>query len=36
MHFTIDDQQQFPRQPTTGFVLIMTHQAGIVVRHAEI
>ena len=30
MNFTIDYQQQYPRQPTTGFVLIRTHQAGIV------
>ena len=30
MNFTLDYQQQHPRQPTTGFVLIRTHQAGIV------
>ena len=26
-------QQRHPRQPTTGFVLIRTHQAGIVARN---
>ena len=28
-----DQQQQHPRKPTTGFVLIRTHQAGIVARN---
>ena len=28
-----DQQQQYPRQHTTGFVLIRTHQAGIVARN---
>ena len=34
-HWTLplDHQQQCQRQPTTGFVLIRTHQAGIVARH---
>ena len=32
MNFTTDHQQQYPRQPTTGFVLIWTYQAGIVAR----
>ena len=30
MDFTTDHQQQCPRQPTTGFVLIRT---GIIARH---
>ena len=33
MNFTSDHLQQFPRQPTTGLVLIRTHQAGIVARY---
>ena len=33
MNFTTDHQQQDPKQPTTGFVFISTHQAGIVARH---
>ena len=33
INFTTDHQQQCPRQPTTGFVLIRTHQAGIVAKH---
>ena len=26
-------QQQYPRRPTTGFVLTRTHQAGIVAKN---
>ena len=33
MNFPHDHQQQCPRQPTTGFVLIRTHQVDIVARH---
>ena len=33
MNFPHDHQQPCPRQPTTGFVLIRTHQVGIVARH---
>ena len=29
MNFTTDHQQQYPRQPTTGFLLIGTQQAGL-------
>ena len=29
MDFTTDHQQQYPRQPTTSFVFIKTHQAGM-------
>ena len=32
MNFTTDHQQQYLIQPMTGFVLIRTHQAGIVAR----
>ena len=33
MNFTKDHQQQYPKQPTTGFVPIKTHQAGFVAIH---
>ena len=30
MNFTSQSQQQHPRQPTTGLILVRTHQASIV------
>ena len=35
MNFPHDHQQQYPRQPTTSFVLIRTHQVGIVARYTK-